>query len=119
LLELAQLLRAGHDIAITPDGPRGPRRRMAPGVLLVAHRTGAAIIPLVAQVDRVWRLRSWDAFEIPKPFARITVLYDTPVHVTAASARDAAAQAEAYEAVMDAAMQRCLALHQGRTVPPR
>ena len=115
LLELVQLARAGHDLAITPDGPRGPRRKMAPGVLAIAQRTGAKIIPLVAKVDRVWRLRSWDAFEIPKPFARVTVLYDTPVAVQAASARDAAGQVPQYEAIMEAAEARCAALHADRT----
>ncbi len=119
LLELAQLVRAGNDIAITPDGPRGPRRQLAPGVLLIAQRTGAAVIPLVAHADRVWRLRSWDAFEIPKPFARITVLYDTPVNVSAPSARDAAAQTQGYEALMAAAMSRCMALHAERARPVR
>ena len=114
LLELVQLARSGHDLAITPDGPRGPRRKMAPGVLLISQRTGAKIIPLVAHVDRVWRLQSWDAFEIPKPFARVTVLYDTPVAVQAASAREAAEQVPQYEAIMEAASARCAGLHAER-----
>jgi lysophospholipid acyltransferase (LPLAT)-like uncharacterized protein len=118
LLELVQLARAGHDLAITPDGPRGPRRQMAPGVLLISQRTGAKIIPLVAHVDRLWRLRSWDAFEIPKPFARVTVLYDTPVAVEATSAREAAEQVPRYEAIMEAAVARCAALHAGRPDVP-
>ncbi len=111
LLQLAQLVRDGHDIAITPDGPRGPRRRMAPGALLIAQRTGSPLVPLVAHATSVWRLRSWDAFEIPKPFARVTVLYDTPRPVTATSAREAAAQVEEFEALMTAALARCTALH--------
>ncbi len=113
LLELVQLVRGGHDIAITPDGPRGPRRRMAPGTLLIAQRTGAAIVPLVSHADRVWRLRTWDSFEIPKPFTRVTVLYDTPRVVQAGSAREAAEQVPAYEAMMEAALARCAALHRG------
>jgi len=87
---------------------------MALGVLLISQRTGAKIIPLVAQVDRAWRLRSWDAFEIPKPFARVTVLYDTPVAVQAASAREAAEQLPQYEAIMEAALARCAELHAER-----
>lgn len=114
LLELVQLARAGHDLAITPDGPRGPRRQMAPGVLLISQRTGAKIIPLVAHVSRAWTLRSWDAFQIPKPFARVTVLYDTPVAVHAASAREAAEQVPHFEAVMEAAAIKCAELHAGR-----
>lgn len=111
LLELVQLVRAGHDIAITPDGPRGPRRTMAPGALLIAQRASASIIPLVAHADRKWVLRSWDAFEIPKPFARVTVLYDQPQRVQADSAREAAEQAPAFEALMTRALAKCLALH--------
>jgi lysophospholipid acyltransferase (LPLAT)-like uncharacterized protein len=113
LLQLAQLVRDGHDIAITPDGPRGPRREMAPGALLIAQRTGAPLVPLVAHCSATWRLRTWDAFEIPKPFARVTVLYDTPHPVAAATARDAAARAESYQRVMMEALSRCAALHEG------
>lgn len=116
LLELVQQVRAGNDIAITPDGPRGPRRKMAPGVLLIAQRASARIIPLVAHSSRAWKLRSWDAFEIPKPFARVTVLYDTPVVVNADSARDAAEQVQEYEAVMSAALARCEAIHNAGSV---
>lgn len=115
LLELVQLVRAGHDIAITPDGPRGPRRSMAPGALLIAQRAGAPIIPLVAHADRKWCLRTWDAFEIPMPFARVTVLYDEPREVQADSAREAAEQAPAFEAMMTHALARCVALHAGDT----
>jgi lysophospholipid acyltransferase (LPLAT)-like uncharacterized protein len=111
LLQLAQLVRDGHDIAITPDGPRGPRREAAPGALLIGHRTGAPLVPLVAQVSASWVLRTWDAFEIPKPFARVTVLYDTPMPVQAESAREAATQAEALGTRMQVALDRCAALH--------
>lgn len=114
LLQLVQRVRDGHDIAITPDGPRGPRRTMAPGALLIAQRTGSPLVPLVAHASSVWRLRTWDAFEIPKPFARVTVLYDAPRTIAADSARDAAAQAEAFGDVMAAALSRCAALHEGR-----
>ncbi len=113
LLELAQLVRDGHDIAITPDGPRGPRRSMAPGALLIAQRAKAPIIPLVAHTDRAWRLRSWDAFEIPKPFARVTVLYGEPQSVVAEGARGAAELAPAFQQHMQDALARCVALHGG------
>lgn len=113
LLQLAQVVQDGHDIAITPDGPRGPNRSVAAGPLLIAQRTGAALVPLVADVSRAWRLRSWDAFEIPKPFARITVLYDEPLQVAADSAREAAAQVTRVSEAMLRAETRCRALHAG------
>lgn len=106
LLEAVQVVQAGADMAFTPDGPRGPRHSFAPGALILAHRAGVPVVPLVAVADRVWRLRSWDGFEIPKPFARITVLYDTPRSVEATSARDAAAQGPHFTQHMQDAMAR-------------
>jgi hypothetical protein len=50
-----QVLRAGADVAITPDGPRGPRHRFAPGALVVAYRAGAPHVSIVSHADRVWR----------------------------------------------------------------
>jgi lysophospholipid acyltransferase (LPLAT)-like uncharacterized protein len=107
LLELVATLRAGRDVAVTPDGPRGPRHEFAPGALVAAHRAGAAVIGVAAHVDRAWRLRSWDAFEIPKPFARITVAYTPAREVPGGSAREAASAAPAFgaelRALLDAA----------------
>lgn len=102
LLELVATLRAGRDVAVTPDGPRGPRFEFAPGALVAAHRAGAAVVGVAAHVDRAWRLRSWDAFEIPKPFARITVAYTPARFFAGGSARDAAAQAPAFGAELRA-----------------
>lgn len=102
LLELVATLRAGRDVAVTPDGPRGPSHEYAPGALVAAHRAGAAIVGVAAHVDRAWYLRSWDAFAIPKPFARITVAYTPARFVTADSAREAAAAAPAFGAELRA-----------------
>jgi lysophospholipid acyltransferase (LPLAT)-like uncharacterized protein len=104
LLECVQVLRQGADIAITPDGPRGPRHSFAAGALVVAFRAGASVVPIVAHVDRAWRLRSWDAFEIPKPFARVTVRYGVPRTVRADSVREVTALAPAYAAAMQQEM---------------
>ena len=106
LLEAARQLTAGADIAITPDGPRGPRHSFAPGALMLAHRTGAALVPLVAHADRVWRLGSWDRFEIPKPFARITVLYDAPLTVGEGTLRALVDRTDVFGARMHEAMDR-------------
>jgi lysophospholipid acyltransferase (LPLAT)-like uncharacterized protein len=100
LLELAAELRRGSEVAVTPDGPRGPRHAFAPGALVAAQRGGAPIVALVAHVDRAWRLRSWDRFEIPKPFARVTIAYSEPLPVGGGSAREAAAEAPRFEQVM-------------------
>ena len=67
---------------------------------MAAQRAGAPIIAIRAFADRVWRLRSWDQFEIPKPFARITVVLSDPVFVEAMNAREAATQTERFADLM-------------------
>jgi len=78
---LRQLLRAardGRDLALTPDGPKGPLKKFKWGALLVAQRAGFPVIPVGLHVDRAWILSSWDRFVIPRPFARIDVRYGDP-----------------------------------------
>ncbi len=81
LLAVVKVLRAGGVAAFTPDGPRGPRREFKGGVLLAAQRGGATVLPLHAGADRAWRLDSWDRFLVPKPFARVRIVYGTPIEV--------------------------------------
>jgi len=78
LLVSVRELRAGTVVAFTPDGPRGPRREMKPGVVAAAQRAGVRILPIHAVADRAWRFRSWDQFMLPKPFARIRIAYGEP-----------------------------------------
>ncbi len=66
---------------ITADGPRGPRREFKPGAILLAQATGAPILPLAWAGSRVWRLRSWDRFLVPKPFSRIVWAVGEPRRV--------------------------------------
>ena len=73
LLEMKRLIEQGFDVAITPDGPRGPRYHLNPGVITLAQKTGALIMPIRVHYSRCWRLKTWDAFEIPKPFATVTI----------------------------------------------
>ncbi len=90
LLEASRVVERGGDLAFTPDGPRGPARSVAPGVAVVANRTGAPVIAAVAHSHSRWRLSTWDRFEIPKPFSRITIAYSDPLFVEADVVRDAA-----------------------------
>ena len=71
LLELVRLIRLGRDIAITPDGPRGPCYDFKPGAVIVARRTRAPMILVGAEFTSSWRLRSWDRFHLPRPFSRV------------------------------------------------
>ena len=68
---LVETLRAGHDIGITPDGPRGPCYEMKPGGVIVARRTRAPLLLIGGEFFSAWQLRSWDRFYIPKPFSRV------------------------------------------------
>jgi lysophospholipid acyltransferase (LPLAT)-like uncharacterized protein len=81
LLGAVRELQAGHTVAFTPDGPRGPRRELKPGVIAAAQRGGAVIIPLHAEAERAWRLHSWDRFVIPKPLTRVWIRYGRPFEV--------------------------------------
>lgn len=80
-VRLAELGRAGYDLGITPDGPRGPRGSVAPGVAAVAARSGLPIVPIGVGADRAWRLNSWDRFLIPKPGALVVVHYEDAIRV--------------------------------------
>ena len=64
---------------VTPDGPRGPRYQLQPGVLLVARLAGASIVPAAIGFSRRWVFRSWDGFLLPKPFARARLVFGEPV----------------------------------------
>lgn len=73
----------GANMAITPDGPRGPFQVAAPGALYVGMRTGCSIVPIAFSATRHWRLRSWDKFMIPKPFSHVAFVASEPFTVPA------------------------------------
>lgn len=106
LLALVKELRAGKEVAVTPDGPKGPARSYAAGALVAAQRSGAPIVPIAAHADRAWHLASWDSFMIPKPFARVTVAYGPATRVASPTARDAQGEAPAFQKLMDDAERR-------------
>jgi lysophospholipid acyltransferase (LPLAT)-like uncharacterized protein len=81
LRQMVRLLRAGTPIAVTPDGPRGPRQEMKLGPILAAQMAGVPVITVSAGTDRGWWFEGWDRFVIPKPFSRIRLSYAEPVWV--------------------------------------
>jgi len=100
LLGLTRAIEEGTDGAITPDGPRGPAHVFASGAAVAAQRTGVPIVPIRASASRAWRLKSWDRFLIPKPFARVTVTLGPLTPVIADTPRAAAAQSEKLERIL-------------------
>ena len=81
LRRLARRVRAGLDVAVTPDGPRGPRAQAQPGVIALAEMTGAPLVPVAFAASPSWRLRSWDGFEIPRPFGRGAIAFGPSIPV--------------------------------------
>lgn len=73
--ELKSILKKGrHDVGITPDGPRGPRYRAQPGIAALAQMTEKPVLPVTCHYDQKWELKSWDRFQIPKPFSKCEIL---------------------------------------------
>lgn len=81
LLELKKTLDQGSDIAITPDGPRGPAHTFQGGAIKLAQLTGHPITPLTIHCSATWSLSTWDSFRIPRPFSSILIHIHSPVHV--------------------------------------
>jgi lysophospholipid acyltransferase (LPLAT)-like uncharacterized protein len=110
LRTLLNLLAGGDHIAITPDGPRGPRRVAAPGAAQLAALSGAPVLPCSAQTTRRWVLRTWDRMVVPKPFGRGVVVCLPTIKVGRDDWQDAVpAIASALTAAAERADRLCLA----------
>ena len=82
LLHLTGVLMSGSDVVITPDGPLGPACELGPGIIFLAQKSGAAVVPMNLEYSHCWRLGSWDRFIVPRPFAKVRVLINRPYRVT-------------------------------------
>ncbi len=72
--------RSSHQhLTITPDGPRGPRRQLAPGPIYLASRLQLPLVPMGFGSDRPWRMKSWDHFAVPRPFSRARAVIGPPI----------------------------------------
>ena len=76
LVEMKRAINEGCIMGITPDGPRGPRYSLSPGVIKLAQVTGGFILPIHITYSSFWRLGRWDGFMIPKPFATVDITFD-------------------------------------------
>ena len=83
LKELVQAMRGGSDVIITPDGPRGPRYHLHAGLVQLAALTGAPVVPIVVEYSPFHRMRTWDAFRIPKVGALVRARFLEAVRVPA------------------------------------
>ena len=81
LLELASWAKRGYDLAVTPDGSRGPRYVVQEGVMALAQVTGLPIVPYSCQLGWKIRVKSWDGFQIPLPFAHCEMTFGELIRV--------------------------------------
>jgi lysophospholipid acyltransferase (LPLAT)-like uncharacterized protein len=102
---LRGMMRAAKNsyVGITPDGPRGPRHVVKPGVIYLASRTGLPIVPTVFAYTAAIRLRSWDRMALPLPFSAVTHISGEPIHVPDGLDKD---QLEHYRRLLETAMER-------------
>lgn len=78
-LEMLERVRGGQVAAMICDGPRGPIYKMKPGAPYLALRAGAWVIPATACAEKSWTFRSWDRFQVPKPFSKVHLFYGEPI----------------------------------------
>ncbi len=83
---LLRSVKSGRDVAITPDGPRGPGMRAQMGVVQIARATGLPIIPMSFGASKKKVFASWDSFLLPYPFSRGVFICGEPVYVSASAA---------------------------------
>lgn len=84
-IESIRVLKEGASMAFTPDGPRGPSGIVQEGIMLMARKSGAAIIPVGVASKPCWHARTWDRYMVPKPFARGIMVFGDPIYVPAGS----------------------------------
>ncbi len=89
LKESFRLIDQGESIAITPDGPRGPRRSVADGIVAIAQKKDLPIVVYRYSASSFWEMKSWDKFIIPKPFSTLEFYASEPFYITGLS-KDAA-----------------------------
>jgi lysophospholipid acyltransferase (LPLAT)-like uncharacterized protein len=83
IVEMVRLMRAGRPMGFTIDGPKGPRYVAKMGAVLLAKKTGHPILPFTVTPARFWEVKSWDAFQVPKPWTRALVQIAPPIFVPA------------------------------------
>jgi lysophospholipid acyltransferase (LPLAT)-like uncharacterized protein len=83
LVEMIRLMRRGSPAGFMIDGPKGPRYVAKMGAVLLAKKTGHPVLPFTITAARFWEAKSWDAFQVPKPFTRALVLIAPPIFVPA------------------------------------
>ncbi|MDP6909163.1 MAG: DUF374 domain-containing protein, partial [Flavobacteriales bacterium] len=74
-------LRKGYSTMINPDGPRGPIKKLKPGVLIMAQETGVPIMPITMDASSKWIMGTWDKKKQPLPFSKLRIEYHKPIYI--------------------------------------
>ena len=83
LLRLTEVFAEGTHLVITPDGPRGPAYQLGQGIIFLAQKCNAAIVPANMEYSSCWRFKSWDRFILPRPFSTVRVIFGVPLQIAA------------------------------------
>ena len=89
LLNAIKSLKNGFDVAITPDGPKGPIYEVASGIVAISNKTNAKILTCKIKPSKYWEMNSWDKFIIPKPFGTIDFYINEPFSIEGMDMEDA------------------------------
>jgi lysophospholipid acyltransferase (LPLAT)-like uncharacterized protein len=79
LRQLVDTLAADGNVLVTPDGPRGPVYQASQGIIFLAKKSGAPVVPIHMEYSHCWRLKSWDRFVVPWPFATLRAILGAPL----------------------------------------
>jgi len=82
LISAIKEIKNGDDIAITPDGPRGPRHSIADGIVAISKKTNAKILIFNIKCTKYWQFNSWDKFIVPKPFGTLEFFIQEPLDIS-------------------------------------
>jgi lysophospholipid acyltransferase (LPLAT)-like uncharacterized protein len=108
ILQLGEVLASHGDVVITPDGPRGPAYELGPGIIFLAQKTGAPVLPVNLEYSSCWRIKSWDRFIVPRPFAKVRVIIGAPYRVRSTSTPE---EFEAERLALQNAMMTLVEMH--------
>ena len=79
--EMIEHLKLGHPGAVTVDGPKGPALKVKPGIIDMAKQSRALLVPYNTCSAHYWCFKSWDKFQLPKPFSKVLISYGDPIEV--------------------------------------
>ncbi len=88
LAECIRVLKQGETMTFPPDGPRGPSGIVQPGIVMMAKKSGAELVPVGVSANRRWLFGSWDRYMIPKPFSRVLMIFGDPIYISAKADED-------------------------------